>query len=139
MRIFVSVESQTGSTFPFCTLLFYKDENLSSLLAPLWGGGRDRHMRLRTFLYEIQFWTTFISIHQLGSSVCLHKSEHILFSIHLAPYHCILCCFVLGSYSNIPRFVACNDMIEALYLQTIDGKCWRNISSICQKDSLAWV
>ncbi len=32
--------------------------NLSSPLAPLWG--EDRHMRSRTFLYEIQFQTTFI-------------------------------------------------------------------------------
>ncbi len=39
----------------FCTLLFFKEENLSIPLAPL--GGGDKHMRSQTFLYEIQFRT----------------------------------------------------------------------------------
>ncbi len=44
----------------FTTEWYFKlaNANLSSPLAPLQDG--DRHMRLRTFLDKIQFWTTFI-------------------------------------------------------------------------------
>ncbi len=42
----------------FCTILYFNHISLSIALVSL--QGRDRHMHLRTFLYEIQFRTTFI-------------------------------------------------------------------------------
>ncbi len=46
--------------FRFSTISYFNHINLSSLLAPFPEGGGDRHIRLRSFLYEIQFRTTFI-------------------------------------------------------------------------------
>ncbi len=55
MGIFGSVEPLIESTFPFFYIIIWY---LSSPLTPLWVG--DRHIHSRTFLYEIQFQTTFI-------------------------------------------------------------------------------
>ncbi len=47
----------------FCllsTILYFNHINLLNPLAPLPGGVWNGHMRSRTFLYEIQFQTTFI-------------------------------------------------------------------------------
>ncbi len=57
--VFLAVSSPKLNLFPrFCTLLFFhRWESFEPLSSTL---GEDRHMRLRTFLYEIQFRTTFI-------------------------------------------------------------------------------
>ncbi len=57
-RIFGSVESQTESTFPFqYNIIFKKFQPLGPLSSTLEGG---RHVHSLTFLYRIQWSTTFI-------------------------------------------------------------------------------
>ncbi len=59
MRIFCTVESQTVSTFPFLHfIIFQRGESFEPPSSTLKG---DRHIHSQTFLYEIQFRTTFIS------------------------------------------------------------------------------
>ncbi len=58
MRIFGGVEPEAGSTFlVLYIIILQRWESFKPSSSTLRG---DRHMRSRTFLYEIQFWTTFI-------------------------------------------------------------------------------
>ncbi len=58
MRIFGGVEAQTESTSPFLYIFMF--QRWVSFEPPSSIPGTDRHMRSLTFLYEIQFRTTFI-------------------------------------------------------------------------------
>ncbi len=53
MHIFGSVESQSESNFPFLYIIRF--QTYWSFESPISTHGGDRLMRLRTFLYEIQF------------------------------------------------------------------------------------
>ncbi len=58
MRIFGSIEPQSESNFPFLKIIRFQTYwSLEPSISPC---GGSRHMRLRTFLYKIQFRTTFI-------------------------------------------------------------------------------
>ncbi len=58
MRIFGSIKPQTVSTFPFLYIIIF--QRGKSFDPPSSTPGRDRRMRSGSFLYEIQFRTTFI-------------------------------------------------------------------------------
>ncbi len=58
MRIFGSVDPKSESNFPFLYIIRF--QIYWSLELPSSTRGGDRHMRLGTFLYKIQFRTTFI-------------------------------------------------------------------------------
>ncbi len=58
MRIFGGVDPQTESTSPFLYLIIF--QRWESFEPSNFTLGEDRHKRSRTFLYEIQFQTTFI-------------------------------------------------------------------------------
>ncbi len=57
-RIFGSVGHQSGPTFPFLYVIIL--QRWESFEPPSSSLRRDRHMRSRTFLYEILFRITFI-------------------------------------------------------------------------------
>ncbi len=57
-RVFLAALSRKLIAFcPFSTISYFNHTNFSNPLAPLWRS--DRRMHSRTFLYEIQFRTTF--------------------------------------------------------------------------------
>ncbi len=58
MCIFVSIDPQSESNFPFLYIIRFQTYLIFG--APSFIHGGDRHIRLQTFLYEIQFRTTFI-------------------------------------------------------------------------------
>ncbi len=58
MRILGGVEPRTEYTSPFFYIIIF--QRWESLEPPSSTPGKDRHMRSQTFLYEIQFRTTFV-------------------------------------------------------------------------------